>query len=498
MATVAGARRVSMFRTVRRLSSLIVAAALLAASFVAWTPPASAAEGQQCFAETSKCVNPLFYQYWQDHGGLTINGYPISDEIVQNLENGQPYTVQYFERARYEYHPENSDPSRVLLGQFGRQLHPVDPPAQPIEGNVNFVHYFSETGHNLTGNFYQYWNLNGGLAQFGYPLSEVISEKLEEGNTYQVQYFERARFEAHPENAAPYTILLGQFGRNIYASTANQVVAPCATGALRADLVMEAGAGVRDGTIHMINTSPTSCSLAGAPQLQVVDGTGDTAPVTIVGPRGAPSMVGIAAAGRGQFISVPVRWSNYCGPNATNLRFMVTMPDGNPIAIKDGISVPPCLGEGQLSTLTYQGFSSGEQPEAAANVLMGYFGSINARDYRAAYAALGATLQGQQPYDAFAAGYANTAQVQPTQILTGGSTRQGVSYEVTLFLAATQSDGSVQRYRGTYSLGIENGTWKIVAANVVQRVDVSITGLQAGRSRPLCTVAPAFSNEGAL
>jgi hypothetical protein len=28
-----------------------------------------------------------------------------------------------------------------------------------------------------------------------------------------VQYFERARFEYHPENAAPYDVLLGQFGR---------------------------------------------------------------------------------------------------------------------------------------------------------------------------------------------------------------------------------------------------------------------------------------------
>jgi len=32
----------------------------------------------------------------------------------------------------------------------------------------------------------------------------------------RTQYFERARFESHPENAGtPYTILLGQFGRRI-------------------------------------------------------------------------------------------------------------------------------------------------------------------------------------------------------------------------------------------------------------------------------------------
>jgi len=33
-----------------------------------------------------------------------------------------------------------------------------------------------------------------------------------------VQYFERARFEYHPEHVAPYDILLGQFGRQILAS----------------------------------------------------------------------------------------------------------------------------------------------------------------------------------------------------------------------------------------------------------------------------------------
>jgi hypothetical protein len=41
---------------------------------------------------------------------------------------------------------------------------------------------------------------------------------LEDGNVYTVQYFERARFEYHPENAPPYDVLLGQFGRQILAA----------------------------------------------------------------------------------------------------------------------------------------------------------------------------------------------------------------------------------------------------------------------------------------
>jgi hypothetical protein len=39
------------------------------------------------------------------------------------LEDGRPYEVQYFERARFERHPEVADPQyRVLLGQFGRRI----------------------------------------------------------------------------------------------------------------------------------------------------------------------------------------------------------------------------------------------------------------------------------------------------------------------------------------------------------------------------------------
>ena len=160
----------------------------------------------QCFAQTGKCVDGRFLAYWQAHGGLAVNGYPLSDEFDQQLEDGKVYTVQYFERVRMEYHPENQPPYDVLLGQFGRHFHSADP-AAPQQPDAT---YFPETGHNVRPDFLAYWQANGGLAQFGYPISEELREQLEDGNTYTVQYFER-----HPENPAPYAILLGQFGRAI-------------------------------------------------------------------------------------------------------------------------------------------------------------------------------------------------------------------------------------------------------------------------------------------
>lgn len=67
--------------------------------------------------------------------------------------------------------------------------------------------YFPPTGHYVYLPFSVYWERNGGLPVFGYP----ITEQLVEGG-YRVQYFERQRMEHHPENAAPYNVLLGLLG----------------------------------------------------------------------------------------------------------------------------------------------------------------------------------------------------------------------------------------------------------------------------------------------
>ena len=39
------------------------------------------------------------------------------------------------------------------------------------------MRYFAATGHTLSGAFKAYWDANGGLAQFGYPLCEPYAER---------------------------------------------------------------------------------------------------------------------------------------------------------------------------------------------------------------------------------------------------------------------------------------------------------------------------------
>jgi hypothetical protein len=64
-----------------------------------------------------------FLDYWKSHGGLAQQGYPLSEEFTETSDlNGRPYTVQYFERAVFEHHPENKSPNDVLLSQLGTYL----------------------------------------------------------------------------------------------------------------------------------------------------------------------------------------------------------------------------------------------------------------------------------------------------------------------------------------------------------------------------------------
>jgi len=58
------------------------------------------------------------------------------------------------------------------------------------------------------------------LALFDLPLSEPFEERLDNGTTYTVQYFERARFEYHPENPTPYNVLLGRLAADLIPAAA--------------------------------------------------------------------------------------------------------------------------------------------------------------------------------------------------------------------------------------------------------------------------------------
>ncbi len=86
----------------------------------------AAASDAHCtyFPETGHRLCFGFRAYWQAHGGLPIFGYPISEEF-RDPRTG--LTVQYFERQRLEWHPDNPPAWQVLGGRLGAELLPKQP-----------------------------------------------------------------------------------------------------------------------------------------------------------------------------------------------------------------------------------------------------------------------------------------------------------------------------------------------------------------------------------
>jgi hypothetical protein len=79
-------------------------------------------------------ANERFKAFFEAYGGLAVFGYPISPAF-EETEAGQPKTVQYFERARFELAPAGASLlEQVRLGALGREYPGIAAqcPGQPV------------------------------------------------------------------------------------------------------------------------------------------------------------------------------------------------------------------------------------------------------------------------------------------------------------------------------------------------------------------------------
>jgi hypothetical protein len=86
--------------------------------------------GIEYFDATGHTLRGPFRDYWHNHGlefgdagvsyreSLALFGYPISEEFV---DSDTGLRTQYFERAVFEYHPDNPDPYKVLPRRLGAE-----------------------------------------------------------------------------------------------------------------------------------------------------------------------------------------------------------------------------------------------------------------------------------------------------------------------------------------------------------------------------------------
>ncbi len=184
---------------------------------------APAAPGGQRFPATGHTLRGAFGGFWEGNGGLARFGYPLTEEIVEpEPGTGRPRTIQYFERARFEYFPEHAGtPYAVQLGLLGDAIlrrFGVDWQTQPkVAAAPPGCQFFPDTGHSLCPPFLGRWQQLGGLPLLGQPITEPFeARRPDTDQPYTVQYFERARFEHFPEHAGtPHEVQLGLLGREL-------------------------------------------------------------------------------------------------------------------------------------------------------------------------------------------------------------------------------------------------------------------------------------------
>lgn len=220
----------------RRMNILIIA-------MIALIMPVSRADSKQwvqCFPDTpgiSDCLAGRFAQYWETNGGIPVFGYPTTPLYDAKTADGSAL-AQMVERNRLEYHPELPPPYDMLLGRLGsdrleaqgRDWHDA-PYGKPQSG----CWYASETRHTVCDQepglgfltFYRTHGLELGdpgiseresLALWGFPLTEPAYETNAAGDRVLTQWFERARFEYHPDKPPIYRVLLGLLGREAWGA----------------------------------------------------------------------------------------------------------------------------------------------------------------------------------------------------------------------------------------------------------------------------------------
>src|SRR5438105_4863865 len=132
---------------------LIVALLVLLATGFGATPATASP-----LAQTTPGLGGGFAAFWQQHDGALLFGAPLTGEIARPR-----LTVQYFERARLEWHPDWPAGSQITLGRLGAELLGTHTPPSIAPFPSNPSHrYFAATGHSAHGEILRFWEAEDG------------------------------------------------------------------------------------------------------------------------------------------------------------------------------------------------------------------------------------------------------------------------------------------------------------------------------------------------
>ena len=138
------------------------------------------------YSATGHAVYGEFLCQFLGAGGSEVLGNPITEPFQQ-----EGRTVQCFEFACLEDHPDNPQGPAVKFSQLGERLGRRQPAVTNGQIPTQFkLHsrYFAPTGHAVRGAFLDYFESHNGIKGLGFPITEPLVVDGE-----MVQDFQMAR-----------------------------------------------------------------------------------------------------------------------------------------------------------------------------------------------------------------------------------------------------------------------------------------------------------------
>jgi len=173
------------------------------------TSAAQPEETERYFPATGHWVKGEFLKtYNLVSDPIRLYGYPITEAFSSDLSSNT--LVQFFNKAMFILRVNSANGLAVEVMPIGRYLYTADNPRALIE-KFSGCRVFPDSDFPICYAFLEFYEIYGGTAQFGKPISGIELQ-----NDYQVQYFERARLEFHPELPLGKKVMVADLGSEYF------------------------------------------------------------------------------------------------------------------------------------------------------------------------------------------------------------------------------------------------------------------------------------------
>jgi len=162
-------------------------------------------DSDEYFPETGHNLTGEFHDFYvANPNARLVYGLPITESYI-DPQSG--FRIQYFEKVRFELHPESPPGEKVQLTPLGEKIYEQGVVITNLSASTPNCHQQKDWEYPVCFSFYSFYQELGGERQFGKPVSG-----LEYTHGRLVQFFEYAELIWMPENPNQAQIVIAPLG----------------------------------------------------------------------------------------------------------------------------------------------------------------------------------------------------------------------------------------------------------------------------------------------